>query len=90
LAARGRGVAGVPAPGSSESADASGLRVGGCDEQGQRGRLGLAWRTDGPAGPAARAFLARLRAALTASARVEPEPARISTPVPNQREHEGS
>ncbi|MER5303198.1 LysR substrate-binding domain-containing protein [Streptomyces lasiicapitis] len=90
LAARGLGVAVFPAPGASASADAYGLRVVGFDEPCPRGRLGLAWRTDGPTGPAARAFLARLRAALTAAARVEPEPARISTPVPNQREHEGS
>ncbi|GHC50460.1 LysR family transcriptional regulator [Streptomyces flavofungini] len=63
LAARGLGVAVFPAPGARIAA-ARGLRVIGFEEPCPRGRIGLAWRTDGPAGPAARAFLTRLRAAL--------------------------
>ncbi|MFD0417256.1 LysR family transcriptional regulator [Streptomyces sp. NPDC127108] len=73
LAARGLGVAVFPAPGARIAA-AGGLRVIGFEEPCPRGRIGLAWRTDGPAGPAARAFLTRLRAALPVLAETPPVP----------------
>lgn len=87
LAARGLGVAVFPAPGA-EAAAAQGMRVVGFEEPCPRGRLGIAWRTDGPAGPAARAFLARLRAALTGTDRVdpgltEPDPVEVALPAPD-------
>ncbi|MFF3332388.1 LysR substrate-binding domain-containing protein [Streptomyces sp. NPDC002888] len=59
LAARGLGVAVVPAPW-----DASGLRALRIDDERARGRIALAWRTDGPVGPAARSLLRRFREAL--------------------------
>ncbi|WP_079086466.1 LysR family transcriptional regulator [Streptomyces silvensis] len=104
LAVRGLGVAVFPAPGA-EAAAARGLRVVRFEEPCPRGRIGLVWRSDGPASPAARAFLARLRVALppcedtaatgdvAAVAGIgdgEEGPARVSTPLRNQREHNGS
>ncbi|MBO8193329.1 LysR family transcriptional regulator [Streptomyces oryzae] len=67
LAARGLGAAVVPAmpPGT---AAALGLRTLRLTPQ-PRARIGLTWRTGGPAGPAARALLSRLRAALDAPRR---------------------
>lgn len=73
LAARGLGVAVFPAPGARIAA-ARGLRAIGFEEPCPRGRIGLAWRTDGPAGPAARAFLTRLRAALPVLTETPPDP----------------
>ncbi|MFI9052301.1 LysR family transcriptional regulator [Streptomyces sp. NPDC053427] len=64
LAARGLGVAVVPAL-PAEAADTYGLRtlpIGG--QPPPRGRIALVWRTDGPATPAARALLGLLREAL--------------------------
>lgn len=46
-----------------------GVRVLRITEPELSGRVALAWRTDGPSGPAARALLTRLRTALP------PEPA---------------
>ncbi|MFE9403267.1 LysR family transcriptional regulator [Streptomyces sp. NPDC006530] len=64
LAARGLGVAVLPVPG----ADAPpGLRILRITEPEPRGRIALAWRTQGPPGPAARALLARLRTSLAAA-----------------------
>ncbi|MEU5211665.1 LysR substrate-binding domain-containing protein [Streptomyces sp. NPDC020742] len=63
LAARGLGVAVLPAtPG--EGAEESGLRTLELTGPRPRARIALAWRTEGPAGPAARALLDRLRSAL--------------------------
>ncbi|WP_327415178.1 LysR family transcriptional regulator [Streptomyces sp. NBC_01233] len=64
LAARGLGVAVVPAPGAG-AASACGLRTLEITEPRLRGRVALAWRTNGPSGPAATAFLDRLRTGLT-------------------------
>jgi DNA-binding transcriptional LysR family regulator len=64
LAARGLGAAVVPQPGASGELHT--LRI---DHPGARGRIALAWRTDGPSGPAARALLGRLREALPPSVR---------------------
>lgn len=61
LAARGLGVAVVPAP---AAAGAEGVRTLEFDGVRPRGRIALAWRADGPAGPAARALLDHLRTAL--------------------------
>ncbi|MFJ9619331.1 LysR family transcriptional regulator [Streptomyces noursei] len=61
LAARGLGVAVVPA---GAAAGAGGLRTLEFRGARPRGRIALAWRADGPAGPAARALLERLRGAL--------------------------
>ncbi|WP_405655527.1 LysR family transcriptional regulator [Streptomyces sp. RK9] len=80
LAARGLGAAVFPAPGARIAA-ARGLRVIGFEEPCPRGRIGLAWRTDGPAGPAARAFLTRLRAALPVHAEAPPDPSRPAARV---------
>ncbi|MFJ3950358.1 LysR family transcriptional regulator [Streptomyces libani] len=63
LAARGLGVAVVPALPADEAA-AAGLRTLEITAPRPRGRVALAWRTEGPAGPAARALLGRLRTAL--------------------------
>ncbi|MEV0981420.1 LysR substrate-binding domain-containing protein [Streptomyces sp. NPDC049915] len=63
LAARGLGVAVVPGRPTAE-----GLRVWRLDDPRARGRVALAWRSDGPVSPAARALLGRLR---TAVARVD-------------------
>ncbi len=65
LAARGLGVAVVPALPAQAAADL-GLRTLGITEPQPRGRVALAWRTRGPAGPAARALLERLRGTLPA------------------------
>ncbi|GGS12205.1 LysR family transcriptional regulator [Streptomyces aureoverticillatus] len=76
LAARGLGVAVFPAPGA-EAAAALGLRTLAFDEPRPRGRIGLAWREDGPSGPAAQAFLGRLRAALAAPRSVQDPPVTV-------------
>ncbi|QIY59197.1 LysR family transcriptional regulator [Streptomyces sp. RPA4-5] len=65
LAARGLGVAVVPALPADEAA-AAGLRTLEITAPRPRGRVALAWRAAGPSGPAARALLERLRAALPA------------------------
>ncbi|MFI6768500.1 LysR family transcriptional regulator [Streptomyces sp. NPDC050355] len=65
LAARGLGVAVVPALPAQAAADL-GLRTLRITEPQPRGRVALAWRTRGPAGPAARALLERLRGTLPA------------------------
>ncbi|MGI5352935.1 LysR family transcriptional regulator [Streptomyces sp. CA-250714] len=62
LAARGLGAAVVPAM-PQRTAAALGLRTLRLTPQ-PRARIGLTWRTGGPAGPAARALLPRLRAVL--------------------------
>ncbi|MEU2564559.1 LysR family transcriptional regulator substrate-binding protein [Streptomyces longispororuber] len=62
LAARGLGVAVFPA--SEAEVEALGLRALPFAEPCPRGRIALARRAGGPEAPAARAFLARLRAAL--------------------------
>ncbi|MGW1376289.1 LysR family transcriptional regulator [Streptomyces sp. NPDC002446] len=64
LAARGLGVAVIPAV-PAEAAE-SGLRMLRITGPQPRGRVALAWRTKGPATPAARALLERLRSALPA------------------------
>lgn len=76
LAARGLGVAVVPSGAESGAGagarsgdggsgsgvgDSGGLRALRITEPGLSGRVALAWRTDGPPGPAARKLLARLR-----------------------------
>ncbi|MFB7635086.1 LysR family transcriptional regulator [Streptomyces sp. NPDC056149] len=61
LAARGLGVAVVP---ESAAAGEPGLRTLSFRGARPRGRIALAWRADGPPGPAARALLERLRTAL--------------------------
>ncbi|MYT29465.1 MULTISPECIES: LysR substrate-binding domain-containing protein [unclassified Streptomyces] len=68
LAARGLGVAVVPA---AAAATTGGLRTLEFRGARPRGRIALAWRADGPAGPAARALLGRLRRALGTAARDE-------------------
>ncbi|UKY54456.1 LysR family transcriptional regulator [Streptomyces inhibens] len=62
LAARGLGVAVVPALPAGTASD-FGLRTLEITDPRPRGRIALAWRTEGPAGPAARALLGRLRTA---------------------------
>jgi DNA-binding transcriptional LysR family regulator len=62
LAGRGLGVAVLPesvTEGRSAELHAIALRPG------VRGRLAFAWRAEGPVGPAARAFVAHIRTALT-------------------------
>ncbi|MEV5123991.1 LysR substrate-binding domain-containing protein [Streptomyces decoyicus] len=63
LAARGLGVAVIPVLPAAE-ASAAGLRMLEITEPRPRGRVALTWRTEGPAGPAARALLGRLRTRL--------------------------
>ncbi|WP_329284018.1 LysR family transcriptional regulator [Streptomyces sp. NBC_00691] len=63
LAARGLGVAVLPA-GEGESRPGDRLRTLRIVEPEMRGRLALAWQATGPASPAARALLDRLREAL--------------------------
>ncbi|MEU2033923.1 LysR family transcriptional regulator [Nocardia amamiensis] len=65
LAARGLGVAVVPALTAEESA-AFGVRTVRIVEPELRGRLALAWRTDRPGSPAAKVLLGQLRIALRA------------------------
>ncbi|MGW6704330.1 LysR family transcriptional regulator [Streptomyces sp. NPDC054956] len=65
LAAQGLGVAVVPALSADEAA-AFGLRTLEITEPRLRGRVGLTWRTNGPASPAASAFLELLRTTLKA------------------------
>ncbi|MEU9994198.1 LysR family transcriptional regulator [Streptomyces sp. NPDC050848] len=62
LAARGLGVAILPEL-PPEAAAELGLRTRPLTAPGLRGRVALAWRTDGPAAPAAKALLARMRKA---------------------------
>ncbi|MER6315237.1 LysR family transcriptional regulator substrate-binding protein [Streptomyces sp. NPDC001581] len=64
LAARGLGVAVVPsgAESGAGSRDAGGLCALRITEPALNGRVAVAWRTGGPAGPAARGLLGRLRA----------------------------
>ncbi|MEU6876432.1 LysR substrate-binding domain-containing protein [Streptomyces sp. NPDC046751] len=64
LAARGLGVAVVPAL-PADMVSAFGLRTLEITEPRLRGRVALAWRTDGPAGPAAAVVLELLRTTLT-------------------------
>ncbi|WP_330231876.1 LysR family transcriptional regulator [Nocardia sp. NBC_00508] len=63
LAARGLGVAVVPALTTQEAA-AFGVRTVRIVEPELRGRLALAWRIDRPAGPAAKVLLGQLRIAM--------------------------
>ncbi|MEV0117089.1 LysR family transcriptional regulator [Streptomyces sp. NPDC050844] len=63
LVVRGLGVAVLPALEPRTEA-AYGLRTLEITDPRPRGRIALAWRTDGPAGPAARALLERLQEAL--------------------------
>lgn len=65
LAARGLGVAVVPAL-PVGAASALGLRTLEITGPRLRGRVALAWRTDGPSSPAAAAFLGLLRTSLSA------------------------
>ncbi|MFD8980385.1 LysR family transcriptional regulator [Streptomyces sp. NPDC059564] len=65
LAARGLGVAVVPALPAGLLSDL-GLRTLEITEPQLRGRVALAWRTDGPSSPAATVFLDLLRTTLTA------------------------
>ncbi|MCY0947822.1 LysR family transcriptional regulator substrate-binding protein [Streptomyces antarcticus] len=62
LAARGLRVAVVPSGAESAEAAGSGVRGLRVVEPVLRGRVALAWRTEGPASPAARELLGRLRA----------------------------
>ncbi|MFH9107350.1 LysR substrate-binding domain-containing protein [Streptomyces albus] len=66
LATRGLGAAVVPAV-PPDTASRLGLRILSPGPE-PRARVGLTWRTGGPAGPAARALLTRLRTALAAPA----------------------
>ncbi|WP_371665397.1 MULTISPECIES: LysR family transcriptional regulator [unclassified Streptomyces] len=80
LAVRGLGVAVIPAL-RNDAASASGLRTLEITGPRLRARIALAWRTDGPSGPAAAAFLDLLRASLTVpdvrdSSQSEPRPVR--------------
>ncbi|MGH1552600.1 LysR substrate-binding domain-containing protein [Streptomyces sp. L7] len=61
LAEQGLGVAVVPYPQSASGTTSRALRMLRIDDTRARGRVAVVWRTDGPAGPAARAFLAALR-----------------------------
>lgn len=63
LAARGLGVAILPA--SLAQARAATLHAVSITKPRLRSRLDLAWRSDGPVGPAARLFIARARTTLT-------------------------
>ncbi|MGW0750591.1 LysR family transcriptional regulator [Streptomyces sp. NPDC002587] len=63
LAARGLGVAVVPVL-EADEASVLGVRTLEITHPGLRGRVALAWRTDGPSSPAATAFLGLLRATL--------------------------
>lgn len=63
LAGRGLGVAVLPRI-PDEMASALGLRTLPITDPPLRGRVALTWRTPGPAGPAAKALLGRLREAL--------------------------
>ncbi|MFE2252566.1 LysR family transcriptional regulator substrate-binding protein [Streptomyces lavendulae] len=70
LAARGLGVAVIPA--GAESGAGPGLRALRITDPELSGRVALAWRTDGPSGPAARRLLTLLRAAVPATDRPGP------------------
>jgi DNA-binding transcriptional LysR family regulator len=67
LASRGLGVAVLPAGGDGPAVDGR-VRPLPIVRPGVRARIALAWRGAGPAGPAARALLDRLREALPAPA----------------------
>ncbi|WP_067467511.1 LysR family transcriptional regulator [Nocardia amamiensis] len=67
LAARGLGVAVVPALTTQEAA-AFGVRTVRIVEPELRGQLALAWRTDQPGSPAAKVLLGQLRIAMRADA----------------------
>ncbi|MFE6865631.1 LysR family transcriptional regulator [Kitasatospora sp. NPDC057692] len=71
LAARGLGVAVLPQP-APGAAEALGLHVRRLVAPEPRGRVALAWPAAGPARPAARALLARLRGAFAAAGPVTP------------------
>lgn len=62
LAARGLGIAILPAPVAYAREDLHPLRITRPD---LRGQLALAWRTEGPSSPAARALIDRARRTLT-------------------------
>ena len=62
LAARGLGLAFLPAPVARSHGE--GLRILTVSDPEMRGRLALTWRTEGPVSPAARALIAHARAAL--------------------------
>ncbi|GAA5059375.1 DNA-binding transcriptional LysR family regulator [Thermocatellispora tengchongensis] len=62
LAALGLGVAVLPGL-TAEEAQGFGVRALALTDPAPRGRMALAWRAAGPAGPAARVLLTRLRAA---------------------------
>ncbi|MEU7145593.1 LysR family transcriptional regulator [Nocardia sp. NPDC046473] len=68
LAARGLGIAVVPGL-TPEEATAFGVRTIRITEPELRGRLALVWRTDRPAGPAAKVLLGQLRIALGGKAK---------------------
>jgi DNA-binding transcriptional LysR family regulator len=63
LAARGLGLAFLPA--SVARSHGEGLRILRVSDPEMRGRLALAWRTEGPVSPAARALIAHARSALS-------------------------
>lgn len=67
LAARGLGVAVIPA--GAESDAGPGLCALRITDPELSGRVALAWRTDGPSGPAARGLLTLLRAAVPGAGR---------------------
>ncbi|MER0244639.1 LysR family transcriptional regulator [Streptomyces sp. HSW2009] len=71
LAARGLGVAILPEP-SGDTAAALGVCAVPLTAPRLRGRIALAWPTDGPATPAAKALLTRLRQALPPVTPTEP------------------
>ncbi|MET9292084.1 LysR family transcriptional regulator [Streptomyces sp. NPDC003077] len=71
FAARGLGVAVIPELTPDEAA-ARGLRTLSITDPDLRGRVALAWRTDGPPGPAARALLDLLRKELIPQAHTTP------------------
>ncbi|MGW1105348.1 LysR family transcriptional regulator [Streptomyces sp. NPDC002540] len=93
LAARGLGVAVVPAL-RCDAASAFGLRTLEITEPRLRGRIALAWRTDGPSGPAAAAFLDLLRATLArdddAAAVGAAVPRQAGSSRPNNRRSQGA
>ncbi|MFE5486951.1 LysR family transcriptional regulator [Streptomyces sp. NPDC056527] len=71
LAERGLGVAVVPGR-PEETAGASGLRLRPLADPRARGRVALAWRTEGPSGPAAKALLSLLREAVPVPGEASP------------------
>ncbi|MEX2972134.1 LysR family transcriptional regulator [Streptomyces sp. C184] len=89
LAARGLGVAVIPPPADGAAA---GLRTLALAAPQPRGRVALTWRTDGPAAPAARALLARLRGTLPVPGAdaAPPEEAQEPSAAPRPRRREPS